>query len=186
MSCRKEVILVDQDGVLADFERGFLDEWKKRYPERSHIPLEQRSTHSIADQYPISERLLIREIMTEEGFVCNLPPITGAIQALNDMRSAGLIVKICTSPLSNYTNCVEEKYMWVEAHLGLEWTRDLILTKDKTLIRGDVLIDDKPSVEGVYVPDWEHVIFDQPYNRNSVDKRRLLNWSHWRDVITVT
>ena len=37
----------------------------------------------------------------------------------------------------------------MEEHLGSEFTKRVILTRDKTLVRGDVLIDDKPTIGGI-------------------------------------
>ena len=39
--------------------------------------------------------------------------------------------------------CPAVEYAWVSEHLGAEWMKRLIITCDKTLIHGDLLIDDK-------------------------------------------
>jgi len=43
-------------------------------------------------------------------------------------------VVICSSPITNYKNCVTEKYQWVEKHLGKEKIGQVMLTKDKTIV----------------------------------------------------
>jgi 5'-nucleotidase len=68
-------------------------------------------------------------------------------------------------PLPMYEHCVKEKYDWVAQHLGKEWTMRINLMNDKTLIRGDLLIDDKPKITGLLTPEWQHIIYDAPYNR---------------------
>ena len=80
-----------------------------------------------------SERLreTVDEIYTSPGFFRELRPIAGALDA----------VRICTSPLNQYRNCVPEKHEWVERHLGAEFVGRMIVTKDKTLVHGDVLVD---------------------------------------------
>merc|ERR1711924_319884 len=58
------------------------------------------------------------------------------------------------------------------------------LPSDKTLVRGDLLIDDKPRVGGQErLPSWEHVVFDAPYNRDTAHKLRLGDWAGWRGVM---
>ena len=47
------------------------------------------------------------------------------------------------NPLS-YT----EKRLWVEDHLGFEAVERLIIAPDKSLLRGDVLIDDQAEGRG--------------------------------------
>lgn len=177
-------ILIDQDGVLADFEAGLLSVWRKKYPERSFIPLAQRTTFYSTEQYSPEYKQDLVSIYTAAGFIRDLPPIPGAISALLEMAQAGHTVRICTSPLSVYQNCVEEKHEWVERYLGSDWVKRLVLTKDKTEIRGDFLIDDKSLVSGDLEPTWEHIIFDQPYNRSIHDRKRLINWNDWRKVVS--
>jgi 5'-nucleotidase len=66
---------------------------------------------------------------------------------------------------------------WVESRFGAGWAERTIITKDKTMVNGDVLIDDKPEVKGLCNPSWEHILFDQPYNQEVVGKRRIMSWS---------
>jgi len=40
------------------------------------------------------------------------------------------------------------QFAWVKQHLGAEWMKRIIITCDKTLIHGDLLIDDKHAVTG--------------------------------------
>jgi 5'-nucleotidase len=177
-------LLVDMDSVLADWEKGFLEIWRELYPDRPHIPLEQRTTFSPKDQYPPEYRESIVAIQHAPGFFQSLEPIPGGLEAIQTIHDLGHEVFICTSPLSNYRHCVLEKYEWVDQHLGKEWVRRIILTKDKTLIRADCLIDDKPVIAGVDVPCWEHILYDQPYNRSETQKRRL-TWQNWRSVLSL-
>ena len=176
-------VLVDMDGVLADFEREFLSRWRARHPDKPYVPVDARTSFYILDQYPRALEPLIKEIQYEPGFIRGLPPIPRAIEALEAMGKAGLEVFICSSPFTRYENCVREKYAWVDAHLDREWIPRVILSKDKTLIKGDVLIDDRPTIHGVAEPSWEHVVFDQPYNRDQRDKRRLTDWGDWDAVL---
>jgi 5'-nucleotidase len=100
---------------------------------------------------------------------------------MEEMLAAGHDVRICTAPLTAFTHCVTEKYQWVQDHLGPHWVRRIVLTKDKTLVRGDVLMDDKPEVTGCLVPSREHLVFEAPYNLGSPARR--VNWANWRQVL---
>jgi 5'-nucleotidase len=175
------IILVDLDGVLADFETGFLNIWKKLYPDRIAVPVEERTTFYLEDQYPKEYFDDIKKIKGSSGFNRDLPVIPGAIEAIHEM-SKNHDVFICTSPLTNYKNCIEGKYEWVERELGESFVKKLIVTKDKTLVKADVLIDDRPEVTGSAKPEWELILFNATYNINLKDKKRL-DWSNWQDVI---
>lgn len=175
-------ILIDMDGVIADFDKEFLQRWRERHPEKLYVPLEQRTTFYVKDSYPQELRLLVSEILLEASFFREMTPVPGAKEALEEMESKGFEVFICSSPLSIYGNCVLEKYEWVEKYLGRSWVNRIILTKDKTIIRADYLIDDKPEITGVErEPRWEHILYDRPYNREI--NRKRITWENWKDVL---
>jgi hypothetical protein len=44
-------VLVDMDQVLCDFERSFLQKYQETYPDHPFIPLDDRQTFYVADQY---------------------------------------------------------------------------------------------------------------------------------------
>lgn len=44
-------VLVDMDGVLADFEGGFLKKFRAKYPDQPYIPLEDRRGFWVSEQY---------------------------------------------------------------------------------------------------------------------------------------
>ncbi len=79
---------------------------------------------------------------------------------------------------------VAEKFAWVKEHLGQEFVERIVLTRDKTLVRGDILVDDKPEVTGVCTPAWMHVLYDQPYNQHIRQKPRL-TWANYEEVLGV-
>lgn len=178
------IVLVDLDGVVADFERGFLDEWNRRHPETPGIPLESRTTFHVRDQYAPALRADVEAIYQAAGFYQSLPLVQGAKEALSEMHSMGFEVFICTAPLKQYRNCVLEKYEWVEEMLGGEWVSRIIMTKHKHRVLGDGLIDDNPDPLGKdqsAKPTWTHVMFDQPYNR-AVNSSHRITWRTWKSL----
>ena len=70
---------------------------------------------------------------------------------------------------------------WIKEHLGQEFAERTIITRDKTLVYGDILIDDKPEVTGIHTPAWTHVVYDQPYNREATANR--LTWNNYKEVL---
>ncbi|MCC6500456.1 MAG: 5'-3'-deoxyribonucleotidase [Anaerolineales bacterium] len=175
-------VLIDMDGVIADFDKEFLQRWQNRHPDKAYIPLNERNTFYVKDQYPDDLKPLVVEILLEPGFFREMIPVPGAIAALLEMQRMEMDVFICSSPLSAYKNSTLEKYEWVEINLGYEWTKRVVLTKDKTIVTGDILIDDKPVITGVVnTPLWEHIVYDRPYNR-AVNKRRI-TWGNWKSIL---
>lgn len=176
------LVLVDMDGVLADFEGHLMAQWRARHPNTFDLAREERTTFYLSRLFPPEHRRKLFDIMYSENFFADLPPVAGGKKALNAMKKLGWEVFLCSSPLLGHKTGASEKYAWVERHLGREWPERLILAPDKTLVRGDILIDDRPEINGAAQPAWEHVLYDRPYNRQVQGQRRL-TWDNWKEVL---
>merc|ERR1719164_265702 len=117
-----------------------------------------------------------QNIFHAPGFFRGLPPMAGGVAALKALDAKGYRVMLCTSPVSTSAHCAGEKFEWVREHLGPEWVPKIILTSDKTAVRGDVLIDDKPKITGAHHPVWQQLMFNAPYNLKVPDRQRLSSW----------
>ena len=181
---KRKIILVDMDGVLCQYDERVLEIAHKRFG----LPLYHSNEVTNFDTekiFPEAYHERVDAIADEEGFFRDLMPFPGVIDALHEIEADGRFhVFICTAPKKFYRNssCVSEKNMWVSRFLGRKWTDKVILTRDKTLVRGDVLIDDKPEVVGVADPTWVQIYHDRPYNRN-IDRPRIISWENWKDII---
>lgn len=177
------LILLDQDNVLADFESGFRRHWRNRFGEDAPIEGKEHLFY-IRDRLPGHLQAYAAELYGTVGFFESLPPVSGAVEAARALLAAGHDVRICTAPVNQYRYCAGEKIAWVEQHLGTEWTRRVIIAKDKTWVRGDILIDDKPNIEGTLPPLWQHRLYDAPHNRH-LDVPRIV-WTKpdtWADLL---
>ena len=177
------LILLDQDNVLADFESGFRRHWRNRFGEDAPIEGKEHLFY-IRDRLPEHLQAYAAELYGTVGFFESLPPVSGAVEAARALLAAGHDVRICTAPVNQYRYCAGEQIAWVEQHLGTEWTRRVIIAKDKTWVRGDILIDDKPNIEGTLPPLWQHRLYDAPHNRH-LDVPRIV-WAQpdtWADLL---
>lgn len=179
----RKIILIDQDGVLADYHESLHAILRRERPEMMWLPLEALTHHDTEKNYPAEYADIIEEVVLRKGFYRNLLPIAGGRIALEHLLSLGNEVRICTAPKRDFRNCTLEKLEWIDEHLGRKWVERTIITRDKTFVHGDILIDDKPNITGEHAPTWEQVFYDQPYNR-AHDKRRL-NWSNYQGVLGI-
>ena len=176
------IILIDQDGPLADETARLFEILRERYPADLSRHSGVRTQFALTDNFPAHLSEAIEEIRRSKGFYYSFPPVAGSVEAVNEMTRLGHRVYICTAPLSHYEHCIPEKYAWIERYLGSDFTMRIVPAKDKTVVRGNILIDDRPEVEGILEPEWEHVLFDASYNRHITHKRRL-NWNSWKEVL---
>ena len=102
---------------------------------------------------------------SQHGFFTNLEEIDGAIESYRILENY-YDVWILTRPSWKNPLCYTEKRLWVENHLSLDHCEKLIICCDKSLLKGDYLIDDlKHNFEGESIlfgseeyPNWDSVI----------------------------
>jgi 5'-nucleotidase len=182
MNTHRNIILVDMDGVIADQHLGFLNIIAAQYPEIMGHYSGEDLHYEFEQNFPKEHHALIKSLRNKEGFFRDLPIIPGAKEALTAMHERGDDVYICTAPIWEYHYCVPEKFAWIEKHLGHDWTMRILTARDKTVVSGTFLIDDKEDVTGAHIPSWEHIVYDRPYNKDAPDKRRL-DWGNWNEVL---
>ncbi|XP_029383551.1 5'(3')-deoxyribonucleotidase, mitochondrial isoform X3 [Echeneis naucrates] len=106
-------VLVDMDGVLADFEGGFLKKYRIRYPEEPCITLDERRGFLVSSQYGQLRSDLCKKaisIWESKDFFIELEPLPGGVEAVKDMaKMDNTDVFICTSPINYYKHCPYEK-----------------------------------------------------------------------------
>lgn len=103
------------------------------------------------------------------GFFLKLEEIEGAIEGFRKLQEK-YDVWILTRPSFRNVNCYTEKAQWVWDHLGLDVLEKTIMSPDKSLLKGDYLIDDQGNAgqenfEGEWIhfktekfPDWKSVV----------------------------
>lgn len=181
---RQKIILVDMDGVLANWDAAWDAALMKMGIRALGIPFSvHRKEFNLYTGLTPEQKLVVDEITTSPGFYRHLDLIEGAKEALREMLKAGYDVRIVTSPWNSNPTCASDKMAWVMEHLGKEWGQRLIITNDKTLVFGDWLIDDKPKIKGSRTPSWEHIWFSQPINAGLTGQRRIDAWAKWKEVI---
>lgn len=168
-----KILLIDQDNVLADWQSYFLDRLHTRF---SDIPRQEIKSFRMMDNYAEEYHEAIQTILDEPDYYLSLSPLPKIRNSLNKL-SNHFNVYICTSPYTTNLTSVTHKMIWINEHLGSEWVPRTIITKDKTLIKGDYLIDDKPDITGANIPDWEQIIFTTDYNKHIPFNLRIRDWS---------
>lgn len=134
----RKIVYVDMDDTICDFITPF-------------------KTGEFKLKYPQSK----------VGFFLDLEPIEGAIEGVKTLQTK-YDVWILTRPSIKNTHCYTEKAEWIKKYLGEDMLNKMILCPDKSLVKGEFLIDDdyrhgQPEFEG------EHIHF--------MTDERFLNWT---------
>jgi 5'(3')-deoxyribonucleotidase len=139
----KKRIYIDMDGVLCDF-----------------FGAAKKALLETPDQkYPQSKW----------GFFLKLEEIEGAISSFRKLQEK-YDVWILTRPSFRNINCYSEKAQWIWDHLDYDVVEKTIMCGDKSLLKGDYLIDDtnnanQDKFEGEWIhfgsdkfPNWDKVV----------------------------
>lgn len=168
------LILVDMDGVLADWETEYVRTHRELFPDRYISEVGTRTEFRTSEDNTL-------EVWAHEGLFRRMRPYAGIRQAFSEMGSElDAEIRICSSPSYKNRTCLRDKTDWLTDYVGEQYARTAIFTKDKTLVQADYLIDDNPSITGLYEPVWQHIVFDQPYNQKVVGPR-IKSWDRWRE-----
>lgn len=159
----KPVFLVDMDGVLANFD-GWLFDRSNQFPSLN-VTYEKRDHYFLTDNVDKADAAKMRELVNTSHIFAQLDPLPGAIAGLWALAEEA-DVWICTRPLEANPWCRDEKGQWLRKHFGPEFEKRMILTSDKSLVRGAVLLDDHPKIPEILRAEWAPVVYTQPFNRS--------------------
>lgn len=163
------IVWWDLDGVHALWDDGVDEIAQELGAHLKGFPLKhQRTVFGFMDDRSPEERDVILEVMNHPELYRRLkvdPKVQAAFKATEE---AGHINRFASTPWTGNNTCMQDKEDFIANAYGEEVRKHLVLTHDKTVLRGDVLVDDKPKLHGLFEDnlDFMHVIPTQPYNKD--------------------
>lgn len=158
-----KTILCDMDSIIADFYWGELEAYRK---DVGHdVP--DDVLNSWDAKFPNGKDCFY--YFSQPGFFRNLKPIPGAHDVLKRWHDAGHQIVILSA--ATLTNAPGEKFEWLSEHYPWINRDNVIFTKRKELVRGDLLIDDHAANAKAYRmknPDVPIIGITYPYNEKEV------------------
>ena len=128
---KKYRVLVDLDGVQADFDGRMVEEWKRKWPKDPAEMILSRNVFEVSEipDFVSDAREKFNEIYLAEGFYGSLKPIMSGLgfSAINEMVENGHDVYLLTSPGSRSVYAPSEKCIWAVSytHLTLPTNREV-------------------------------------------------------------
>ena len=190
---KRPVVLLDTDGVKADFLKHALQVVNRITGK--HFTPDSFPSWDIFDTIGKEHEAACYEEFNKEGFCAGFDVYPGAIEGVQLVQEIA-DVYVVTSPTHSSPFWMWERTQWLKKHFGISH-KNVIHCSAKRLVRGDVLVDDKPD----HIADWIEVnpegmglLWDQPYNRtlppgvNVRLSKRTHAWGRvrsWQDVVQV-
>ncbi len=137
----RPVLLLDQDGILADTNAFLID----RLNIRHKLNLKQSDHDRLFGDHtcltPEVTRPMVAACFNQRGFFRDLPPIKDAIQSVNKLAEH-YDIYVVTTPWVHNIYCYSEKAAWIKEHLPF-LEKKVVQTVCKEVVHGHVLVDDK-------------------------------------------
>lgn len=165
------------DGVIADFNGPAIAKAKELFnielkPEDIDTPymaqhVWNRLPRTVQDHFKVPWELY--KMICSERFFLELPPLPGAIDAVKKIADADIEIVFCTKVM--YWKTSWEKAEWLKGYFGdIKYITIMVDThKAKSLVNGDIIIDDDPRVlDEILGP--VPILIKQPWNKDHQHK----------------
>lgn len=165
MNKPEPVILLDCDGVLADFVGAVVNVLRDYSSLKwSHESFKQWDIFAdvVDPKQPYLKELLIKRI-ERKSFCKAIKPFHHAKDAVNLLRNYG-DVKVITAPWKGSKHWMPEREEWLVDHFGFKH-REIVFAADKSGYIGDIMVDDR----GSNLKEWKKVM-----HRHGIDARPFL------------
>lgn len=167
-------ILVDIDAVVADLMTVWLGLYNKEYEDS--LELQDITKWGIHEIVKPECGIGIFKYLERHDLYDSVLPVDGAKTSIAWLRNHSYDVRFLTSGI------FESKAKWMYRHnlIRGDWmySPDIIVSHDKSLIKGDILIDD--NIENLHNFDGKRILFAQPWNEGN---HPFFRADGWADVI---
>lgn len=176
-------ILVDVDGVVANTHAAWLSIYNAEWND-DLMPHEV--TRWELHKLVVPEcGVKVYDYLRDPYLYSETQPMNDALEGIRQLREMGHRVVYVTA--GNFPGKIE----WLHRHHFLleyphgpenwETARDFVIASDKSIIKGDILIDDR--YENVAEFHGHGILFDQPWNRQHPWSARCFGWAEVVDSI---
>lgn len=158
----KPTLLLDCDGVLADFTAGL---FKEMAPDKNP---EDLTSYFLGEYFSPAEMDRIHALLETREFWASLPPVKGALEGVAKLREKFEIF-VVSSPWISCDGWETVRREWLLANFGISHNR-LISCVSKDLVDGDVFVDDKIDTVRAWAQARDRglaILFMRPYNRDA-------------------
>jgi 5'(3')-deoxyribonucleotidase len=169
-----KTIAVDIDGTIADLEQNWLAWYNRDYNDNIKFFTEW-DTHKLVKP---ECGLKMYDYLKDPRLYDDVKPIAGAIAVIKKLKGTGYrIVYPTCSPIESFGR----KYQWLLDYGFITTIKDYIELNDKSLIRADILVDDRPKNLDDFT--GKKILFAQRWNESEKDNPAYLHANNWNEVL---
>lgn len=172
-------LIIDIDGTIADLATPWLDLYNLDYDDNLRPQdLTRWNTHEFVKP---ECGLKIYDYLWLEDLYLHVQPIHGALDIIVALRSEGHRVTYLTSGLApGKIRWLYDNGFMQTGSIGWQSSPEFIIAHDKSLVKGDLIVDDKPE----NVLQFEQgILFSQPWNASAEGFTRAWDWLDVYEIV---
>ncbi len=170
-------IFVDMDEVIADAYMAHIDIYNQEF--NANLQIEDCFGKEAWQCVPEEHQLSIKQHTHRVGFFKDLRIIQDSQEVLREL-SLKHDVYIASAAME-FPQSLREKSDWLDAFFPFIPWQKRILCGDKSILKGDVLIDDRSKNLKNF--DGRSILFTSPHNTNTTDFERAGTWKEIADKL---
>jgi 5'-nucleotidase len=171
-----KLIAADVDGFLANLHVPWYGRYNKDYDDNLQVDtVTEWGVHKFVKPECGTK---IYEYLDDPTLYDDVLPYCGALETITALKNFGhRVIYATASPAKSYGR----KFDWLKQYGFITDQKDYIETRDKSLVRADILIDDYQGNLDVFV--GRKILFGQPWNLSEEFNPKYLYAYTWREVI---
>ena len=177
INMKEKTILIDADDVLENLSQ----EWVKLLNEKygTHTTYDDVIEWDMSKAFPTLSPEQVYEVGCDEDLYYRLQPLPGAVEYVGRLISDGHKVYIVTNtPYQVIKVKMEEGIFKYFPYLTWE---NMILTTNKQMIRGDILIDD--GIHNLEGGNYDKILVSTPYNASyDAEANGMIRVHSWEEI----
>ena len=171
---KKLKILCDIDGVVDDLVEQITNKYNEAYND--NLTIEQITEYNMNLFTKPECEDVFDEFCTPE-LILNMNPIEGAVEAITElMREHDFYFITSTIPEN-----VGYKNSWLKEYFPLYTEKMLIVTYDKSVVPGDILIDD--YADNLHSNVKLNLLYNRPWNMGVQENANYKRVYDWNDIL---
>lgn len=170
-------LIIDMDDVLADASGKIL----RIFNERNNLDL-NKDFFEDKEFYPYvrqSHFISYRDELFKPGFFTDLEVFPDAVEVVKSLSEKYEVFIV--SAATEFPNSLTEKVRWLELHFPFISWQNMVFCGDKSIVRGDVMIDDHARNFEKFA--GEKLLFHSIHNTQTPGHRRVRNWKEVYEIL---
>lgn len=169
-------ILVDMDDVLEDLVSCWISELNRKHG--TTVQIEDITDWKIAKFFPTLSDAELYAPLFDPDMWSKLEPMPSAPEVVKRLIDDGHIVRVVTA--THYGTVLPKMKRFLFMYPFLKW-EDVIIASDKSLIAGDVMIDD--GTHNLETTSCVKILFDRPHNRSyDAESNGMIRVNSWEEI----